>query len=301
MKYSYRTAEELLALCESERLSVAEVCLRGEEEIGTGARDELRARMTEYYRRMKASVEKGLQIEERSRSGLSGGDARRVLAHSEAEKVSPLGRTFEKSLAYGLAVLETNAAFGQIVATPTAGSAGIAPACLLTWQEERGASDEAAALGLFTAAGVGKIIGYGACFSGAQGGCQAEIGSACAMAAGALCELDGGAPRQVLHAATLALKNTLGLICDPIGGYVEAPCTKRNGLFTLHAFGASTLALSGVESMIPFDEVVGALREIGRKMPRIYKETSEGGLATTPTGLQFRPERAKNRLPVLGT
>jgi L-serine dehydratase len=170
---------------------------------------------------------------------------------------------------------------------------------LLTWQEQRNASDEAAALGLFTAAGVGKTIGYGACFSGAQGGCQAEIGSACAMAASALCELDGGSPRQVLQAATLALKNTLGLVCDPVGGYVEAPCTKRNGLYTLHAFGASTLALSGVESMIPFDEVVGALREIGRKMPRIYKETSEGGLATTPTGLQFRPERAKNRLPVV--
>jgi L-serine dehydratase len=119
------------------------------------------------------------------------------------------------------------------------------------------------------------------------------------MAAAALCELDGGTPSQVLHAATIALKNTLGLVCDPVGGYVEAPCTKRNGLYTLHAFGASALALSGVESVIPFDEVVGALREIGRKMPRIYKETSEGGLATTPTGLQFRPEKAKNKLRVI--
>lgn len=299
MEYSYRTAVELLAICAREECSIAEVCVRGEVEIETGTREELLARMTDYYRRMKSSVERGLEINERSRSGLSGGDARKVQSHSKTQNVSPLGEIFEKSLAYGLAVLETNAAFGQIVATPTAGSAGIAPACLLTWQEARGASDEAAALGLFTAAGIGKIIGYGACFSGAQGGCQAEIGSACAMAAGALCELDGGTPKQVLHAATIALKNTLGLICDPIGGYVEAPCTKRNGLFTLHAFGASSLALSGVESVIPFDEVVGALREIGRKMPRIYKETSEGGLATTPTGLQFRPEKAKNRLPVI--
>lgn len=299
MEYSYRTAQELLAICAREECSIAEVCVRGEVEIGTGTREELLARMTDYYGRMKSSVARGLEINERSRSGLSGGDAQKVRAHSKTQKVSPLGEIFEKSLSYGLAVLETNAAFGQIVATPTAGSAGIAPACLLTWQEARDASDEETALGLFTAAGIGKIIGYGACFSGAQGGCQAEVGSACAMAASALCELDGGAPQQALHAATIALKNTLGLICDPIGGYVEAPCTKRNGLFTLHAFGASSLALSGVESVIPFDEVVSALREIGRNMPRIYKETSEGGLATTPTGLQFRPEKAKNRLPII--
>jgi L-serine dehydratase len=114
------------------------------------------------------------------------------------------------------------------------------------------------------------------------------------MAAAAICELDGGTPKQTVHAAAIALKNTLGLICDPIGGYVEAPCAKRNALFTLHAFGSAALALSGVESVVPFDEVVGALREVGRKMPRMYKETAEGGLATTPTGLKFRP----NQIPL---
>jgi L-serine dehydratase len=299
MKYSYRTAQELLALCVSEDCSIAEVCLRSEEEMGTGTRDELLARMADYFGRMRSSVEKGLLLTERSPSGLSGGDAKRVLEHSQSDVVSPLGRNFERSLAYGLAVLETNAVFGQIVATPTAGSAGIAPACLLTWQEQRGASDTETAFGLFTAAGVGKVIGHGACFSGAQGGCQAEIGSACAMAAAALCELDGGSPTQVIHAGTLALKNTLGLVCDPIGGYVESPCTKRNGIFTLHAFGASALALAGVESVVPFDEVVGALREIGREMPRRYKETSEGGLAATPTGLGFHPARVKNPLRII--
>lgn len=291
MQYSYRTAIELLALCERENLSISEVALRGEEEIGSYSRAELMERMTDYYGRMRSSVQKGLQIQERSASGLSGGDARKVLSHSENQQPSALGTVFERSLAYGLAVLETNAAFGQIVATPTAGSAGIAPACLLTWQEARGGSDEDCARGLFAAAGVGKVIGYGACFSGAQGGCQAEIGSACAMAAAALCELDGGTPRQVVNAAALALKNTLGLVCDPIGGYVEAPCTKRNGLYTLHAFGAAALSLSGVESIVPFDEVVGALREIGRRMPRAYKETAEGGLAMTPTGLRFHPTK----------
>jgi len=294
MQYSYRTAAELLAIAEREKLTLAEITIRAEVELSDGTRDAMLERMTDYYRRMKSSVHKGLNITERSRSGLSGGDAARILRHSESDLVSPLGVVFERSLAYGLAVLETNAAFGQIVATPTAGSAGIAPACLLTWQEARGASDEAAAMGLFAAAGVGKVIGYGACFSGAQGGCQAEIGSACSMAAAALCELDGGTPHQSLHAAAIALKNTLGLVCDPIGGYVEAPCTKRNGLYTLHAFGAAALALSGVESIVPYDEVVGALKEVGRKMPRVYKETAAGGLAVTPTGLQFQPSKKKD-------
>ena len=291
MNYSYRTAAELLILAEKTSLSVAQIAIESEIESGNRSRAEVTARMSDYYRRMKSSVAAGLEIAQRSQSRLSGGDARRVLAHSQSENVSVLGAMFERSLAYGLAVMETNAAFGQIVATPTAGSAGIAPACLLSWQETRGASDEETALGLWSAAGVGKIIGLGACFSGAQGGCQAEIGSACSMAAAAICELDGGTPTQVLHAAAIALKNTLGLICDPIGGYVEAPCTKRNGLYTLHAFGAATLALSGVESVVPFDEVVGALREVGRTMPRVYKETSQGGLAITPTGLTFRPDQ----------
>lgn len=294
MQYSYRTAAELLVIATRENLTLGEITIRAEMEMSNASRESLVERMTDYYGRMKASVHKGLDITERSRSGLSGGDAARVLRHSKNDVVSPLGAVFERSLAYGLAVLETNAAFGQIVATPTAGSAGIAPACLLTWQEARGATDEAAAMGLFAAAGVGKVIGYGACFSGAQGGCQAEIGSACSMAAAALCELDGGTPQQSLQAAAIALKNTLGLVCDPIGGYVEAPCTKRNGLYTLHAFGAAALALSGVESIVPYDEVVGALKEIGRKMPRIYKETAEGGLAVTPTGLQFHPSKKKD-------
>ncbi len=293
MSTQFRTAVELLALCADGNISVAEATLRSEVEASGLSRQEIVEKMTDYYRRMKESVSRGLEITERSRSGLSGGDSRRVLAHSQEAKVSVLGPIFERSIAYALAVLETNAAFGRIVATPTAGSAGISPACLLIWQEERGTDDETTARGLFTAAGLGKVIGYGACFSGAQGGCQAEIGSACAMAAAAICELDGGVPGQVVNAAALALQNTLGLICDPIGGYVEAPCMMRNGLFGLHAFGAAAISLSGVKSIVPFDEVVSALREVGNKMPRIYKETSEGGLANTPTGLRFKAARSR--------
>lgn len=291
MQYQYRTAVELLELCRVHSISVAEAALRGEVENGTASREDIEARMLEYYRGMKESVHQGLQITERSRSRLSGGDSRKVLAHSAGPKPSALGTTFERCIAYALAVLETNAAFGRIIATPTAGSAGICPACLLIWQEERNATDEAAMRGLFTAAGIGRVIGLGACFSGAQGGCQAEVGSACAMAAAAICELDGGSPADAINASALALQNTLGLICDPIGGYVEAPCMMRNGLFGLHSFGAAAVALSGVPSIVPFDEVVSVLREVGNKMPRIYKETAEGGLATTPTGLRFLRRR----------
>lgn len=294
MRYQFRTAAELLAHSEEHSLSIAELTIHAETETGSLAREEIVRKMLDYYQRMKDSVRRGLEITGRSRSGLSGGDSRRVLMHSKQDSVSVLGPVFERAIAYALAVLETNAAFGRIVATPTAGSAGIAPACLLIWQEERRASDEATSRGLFTAAGLGKIIGHGACFSGAQGGCQAEIGSACAMAAAAVCELDGGTPEQAINAAALALQNTLGLICDPIGGYVEAPCMMRNGLFGLHAFGASAISLSGVKSAVPFDEVVSALREVGNKMPRIYKETSEGGLAATPTGLRFKNASSKN-------
>jgi len=287
----FRTAVDLLEQCHANELSVADVTLRDEVEMTGQPESAIRGRMLDYYGSMKESVRRGLEITERSRSGLSGGDSRKVLAHSRGERCSALGSVFERSIAYGLAVLETNAAFGRIVATPTAGSAGVCPACLLTWQEQRGASDEETAKGLFTAGGIGRIIGYGACFSGAQGGCQAEIGSACAMAAAAICELDGGSPDDVVHAAALALQNTLGLICDPIGGFVEAPCMMRNGLYGIHAFGAAAVALSGVRSIVPFDEVVGALREVGNKMPRIYKETSLGGLAATPTGQGFQPRR----------
>jgi len=291
MEYQFQTARELLDLCQHHGASVAEITLRAEEEQSGQTRDALLARMEDYFRKMKESVQRGLAITERSRSGLSGGDSKKVLEHSTGSHPSVLGPVFERSIAYALAVLETNAAFGRIVATPTAGSAGICPACLLTWQEQRQGTDRQAALGLFAAAGVGRVIGYGACFSGAQGGCQAEVGSAAAMAAAAVCELDGGSPGQVVNAAALALQNTLGLICDPIGGYVEAPCMMRNGLFGIHAFGAASVSLSGVQSVVPFDEVVGALREVGRHMPRRYKETSEGGLAATPTGLKFMPAK----------
>jgi L-serine dehydratase len=244
--------------------------------------------MQNHFGEMRASIERGLKIQTASPSGLSGGDARQLAAY--ADSAQPLmGAALTRMAAYGFAVLETNASFGRIVATPTAGSAGIVPACLVSLQETHGVTEAVAGEALFTAGGIGHIIGAQACFSGAQGGCQAEVGSASSMAAAAMVEALGGSPQQAVTAAAFALMNTLGLVCDPVGGYVEVPCVSRNGMFAVHSALAATLALAEVRCVIPFDEVVLALRDIGRRMPRALKETSEGGLATTPTGLRYRP------------
>ena len=288
MSHHFSKAFELLALCAERRLPISEITIA--REIGeTGEeRGSILGRMTAYFALMRDSVHNGLNIDQPSPSGLSGGDAKNLLAYSQSD--SPLfGSQFAKTIAYGFAVLETNAAFGRIVATPTAGSAGIVPACLLSLQETHGLTDNQAAMALFTAAGIGHIIGANACFSGAQGGCQAEIGSASSMAAAAVVEAVGGTPQQALNAAAFALMNTLGLVCDPVGGYVEVPCVSRNGMFAVHSFLAATMALANSRCVIPFDDVVIAMRDIGRRMPTALKETSEAGLAATPAGRKFRP------------
>jgi len=284
--HHYTKASELLTLCEDRSLPIHEITILREIEQTGGEREAVFKKMEDFFCLMRNSVRKGLEIDGTSPSGLSGGDAKKLLAYSTT--ASPLlGSQFAKTMAYGFAVLETNAAFGRIVATPTAGSAGIVPACLFSLQETHSISDQTAVKSLFTAAGIGHVIGSNACFSGAQGGCQAEVGSASSMAAAAIVEAVGGTPSQALAAAAFALMNTLGLVCDPVGGYVEVPCVSRNGMFAVHSFLAATMALSGARCVIPFDEVVLAMRDIGRRMPRALKETSEAGLAATPTGLKF--------------
>ena len=296
MSFHFSKAAELLALCEARGQSIGAITLEREIEETQTSREVILERMTRYFALMRDSVHKGLGIDSLSRSGLSGGDAKKLFAYSETE--SPLfGSQFAKTIAYGFAVLETNAAFGRIVATPTAGSAGIVPACLLSLQETHRLTDEQAAHALFTAAGIGHIIGSNACFSGAQGGCQAEVGSASSMAAAAVVEALGGTPQQAVNAAAFALMNTLGLVCDPIGGYVEVPCVSRNGMFAVHSFLAATMALANARCVVPFDDVVIAMRDIGRRMPRALKETAEAGLAATPTGLRFRPAPSHSSAP----
>jgi L-serine dehydratase len=287
--WDYSTATELLALCDQHNCSLADVALRREAAECGRPEAELLAKMDNHYRVMRDSVRSGLALRERSASGLSGGDAAKLAAYA-AGPVPLLGPHLARTAAYGFAVLEFNAQFGRIVATPTAGSAGIVPACLLMLEDTAGLTEPAAARALFTAAAIGLVIGRRAPFSGAQGGCQAEVGSASCMAAAAIVEATGGTPRQAAEAAAYALMNTLGLVCDPIGGYVEVPCVSRNGMFAVHSFLAATMALADTRCVVPLDDVVLAMRDIGRRMPRALKETAQGGLATTPTGLLFPPQ-----------
>ncbi|MFN6016422.1 MAG: L-serine ammonia-lyase, iron-sulfur-dependent, subunit alpha [Verrucomicrobiota bacterium] len=296
MNLHFSKALELLTLCAGEQMSICEITLAREIAETQQTREAVLEKMMGYFRIMKESVRKGLEIDGLSPSGLSGGDAGKLFRYSQS--AAPLfGPQFAKTIAYGFAVLETNASFGLIVATPTAGSAGIVPACILSLQETHSLTDEQAAKAIFTAAGIGHIIGANACFSGSQGGCQAEVGSASSMAAAAIVEALGGTPQQAVNAAAFALMNTLGLVCDPVGGYVEVPCVSRNGMFAVHSFLAATMALADARCVIPFDDVVLAMRDIGRRMPRALKETSEAGLATTPAGLRFRPAPPRGRTP----
>lgn len=287
--WSFSTAAELLTLCTARGASLAEAGLQREVAASGLPADALLRRMEDAYAVMQAAARAGLATHERSPSGLSGGDAARLAAYAAGERPL-LGAVFARTAAYGFAVLEHNAQFGRIVATPTAGSAGVVPACLLSLADTDGLTSAQAARALFTAAAIGIVIGRRAPFSGARGGCQAEVGSASAMAAAAIVEAKGGTPAQALDAAAFALMNTLGMVCDPVGGYVEVPCVSRNGMFAVHAFLAATMALAGVRCVIPFDDVILAMRDIGQRMPAALRETAQGGLATTPSGRAFPPQ-----------
>ncbi len=214
------------------------------------------------------------------------------------------GKTFldpltVKAELYALAVMGENSRMGVIVAAPTAGAGGVVPGMLLALEEEKHIEPEKTVRGMVVAGGIGSIVALSASISGAAGGCQNEVGVASSMGAGAVAYIMGGTTRQVIHAAALALKNTLGLVCDPVGGLVEVPCVKRNALFAVHGLTAAQLALAGVESVIPMDEVVEAMVRIGRSLPRGLRETAEGGLATTETGtaiaLRLKEEANKRR------
>ncbi|WP_274362353.1 L-serine ammonia-lyase, iron-sulfur-dependent, subunit alpha [Paenibacillus thermotolerans] len=294
----FRTLKELSELCAKEGLSIAELMLR-EQSAESGKTPEAeRATMLEYYRVMKEAVRRGLTEDTTSRSGYTGGDAQRVMEWAKRGEPSS-GDWASKAMAYALAVSEVNASMGRVVATPTAGSCGIIPGVFVSSQERFGWDDERLADGLFAAGAIGFVIANNSFISGAEGGCQAEVGSAIGMAAGALTELRGGTPAQAVHAVGLALKNTLGLICDPVGGLVEIPCIVRNGLGAVNALAAADMALAGVRSVIPSDEVIGVMYEVGSAMPDKHRETAKGGLATTPTGKRIMEElRSRKRTNV---
>ena len=227
--------------------------------------------------------------------GKGGGTSMGKLVGNEAKLLHEAfvnGRTFldpltVKAELYALSVMGENSRMGVIVAAPTAGAGGVVPGMLLALEEERKIDPEKTVRALVVAGGVGSIIALSANISGAAGGCQNEVGVASSMGAAAVAYMMDGSTRQSIHAAALALKNTLGLVCDPVGGLVEVPCVKRNALFAVHGLTAAQLALAGVESVIPMDEIVEAMVRIGRALPRGLKETAEGGLATTVTGCEI--------------
>ena len=243
--------------------------------------EDIRTEMARRIGEMRASIGRGLQSDAKSITGMVGWNAKGLW---DAPDVlgAPLLRRVQ---AYAMAVNEENARMGRIVAAPTAGSAGTIPGALIGVADHLGLPDERLVDPMILAAGVGKAISKRMFISGAAGGYQAEIGSSAAMAAAAVVELLGGTPRAAVHAASLALMNTIGLVCDPVGGYVEVPCVSRNAFYAVHAVSAAQLALAQLESFIPPDEVLGAMASVGRMMPAALRETAEGGLAQTPTGL----------------
>ncbi|MBC8080377.1 MAG: L-serine ammonia-lyase, iron-sulfur-dependent, subunit alpha [Gorillibacterium sp.] len=291
----FSTLAELSELCRTQSTTIAKLMI-GEQALESGkSTEQVIEEMASYYHVMKEAVHRGLTQDVTSRSGLTGGDAKRVATHVEQGQ-SSLDGWAGKAMAYSLAVSEVNASMGRIVATPTAGACGIIPGVFVSSQERFGWDDSRLVDGLFTAGAIGYVIANHSFISGAEGGCQAEVGSAIGMAAGALVELRGGSAEQAIHAVGIALKNTLGLICDPVAGLVEIPCIIRNGLGAVNALAAADMALAGVRSIIPSDEVIGVMLEVGAKMPSEHRETAQGGLAQTPTGRKLAEQIRKGEI-----
>ena len=284
----YMTIAELTCAAREQGKKLSEVILADQSAQMEIKAEELYARMERSLDVMQEAIKAGMDPNLRSTSGLTGGDAAKMLTYSQQGGMT--GSFLNKAMARAIAVAEYNAAMGKIVAAPTAGSCGIIPGTVLSMLEEGRCTREQAVMALFTSGAIGIVIANKACLAGAQGGCQAECGSAAAMAAAALVELCGGTPEQCEHAVAIAIKNQLGLACDPVAGLVEIPCIKRNVAGIMVAFSAAEMALAGIESKIPADECIAAMREVGESMPCALKETAQGGLAVTPTGLKMKQQ-----------
>ena len=275
------TFNELLAA--GEGLDLAQVFLDSDSEESGFTQQQIIDALTKRREVMWECVRRGKSNAGLSMGKLVGGEAMAMATAYNA------GTTFldpltVKTMIYSLAVMDENSRMGVIVAAPTAGAGGVVPGMLLALEEELNIAPEKTIRGLVVAGGVGSLVSLKANISGAAGGCQNEVGVATAMGAAAIAYMMGGATRQCVQAAALALKNVLGLVCDPVGGLVEVPCVKRNSFYAVHGLTAAQLALAGVASIIPMDEIIDAMVRIGRALPRGLKETAEGGLAMTPTG-----------------
>lgn len=282
-----KSGKELIEICEKLNITLSEYAIMREIEERGVSREQLFESMQKTLDVMKKAAKEGRDKKVYSLSGLIGGDAYKLQKYLEMG-TSLMGDTTVKAMAMALSSSEVNASMGKIVACPTAGSCGILPAVILTAGERLGKTDEEMVYGLFAAAAVGMIIGMNATFAGAEGGCQAECGSAAAMAAAAVVEMMGGTPEMSLNAGAIVFKNILGLVCDPVAGLVEIPCAKRNVAGAVSALATVDLVMAGVNSKIPFDDALSAMYKVGKELPASLRETALGGIAVTDTGLKLK-------------
>ncbi len=285
MSMDFKSAAELLALCETHSLPISEVMRQREIELGETGTEAVNVRMQKAWEIMQSSARTPIQEPIRSMGGLIGGEARKLDLHFREDK-SICGPVLQRAITYSMAVLETNASMGLIVAAPTAGSAGVVPGMLLALQECQAFSDAEIVAAMFNAAAVGYLAMRNATVAGAVGGCQAEVGVASAMAASAAVELLGGTPQQCFDAASTVLMNMLGLVCDPVGGLVEYPCQNRNAAGVANALAAAEMALAGIHQLIPFDQMLEAMLIVGKRLPAELRETALGGCAATASACE---------------
>ena len=279
--------DQLIKLCHDQQCTISDAMIRQECHTFDMNEEVVLQRMQSQWEVMQQGIHKAMTEELTSMGGLIGGEGRKLLSRCREGNALP-GTLVTKAMAYAMGLLEVNASMGIVVAAPTAGSCGILPGTLKAMQEEYGWTDEQVIAGLFNAAAIGSIIVQQATVAGAEGGCQAETGSAAAMTASAICQLMGASPETCLHAAAISLKNVMGQVCDPVAGLVESPCQKRNGIGAANAIISAEMALAGIKSLIPFDEVVVAMGKVGKSLPETLRETAKGGIAITPTGCRIK-------------
>lgn len=281
----FKNAKELLALCQKKKLPISEVMRQREILLGETTAEIADQRMDRVLEIMKDAAFSPIKDPVISMGGLIGGEARKLCEFHDLGK-SLCGNVLGKGITYAMATLETNASMGLIVASPTAGSAGIVPGMMLALQEVYGFSDKKIRQALFNAGAIGYLAMRNATVAGAVGGCQAEVGIASAMAASAAVELLGGTPLQCTYAASTVLMNMLGLVCDPVGGLVEYPCQNRNAAGVSNALIAAEMSLAGIPQFIPLDEMIDAMYTVGKKLPAELRETALGGCAATPSACE---------------
>lgn len=282
----FKNATDLLRLCETHQMRISDVMRQRECDMTEASMEDIQYRMEQALVIMKDSSRSPIRTPGKSMGGLIGGEAAKLNQRQKAG-TSICGGVLGRAITYSMAVLEVNTSMGLIVAAPTAGSAGIVPGVLLALQEEYALSDGMVLDALFNAAAVGYLAMRNATVAGAVGGCQAEVGVASAMAASAAAELMGGTPEQCLWAASTAIMNLLGLVCDPVGGLVECPCQSRNAAGAANALTCAEIALSGIRQMIPLDEMLEVMYAVGRGLPHELRETALGGCAVTPSACQM--------------